>query len=84
MSEKPFDPFRYSVETVPPLVRKDLARMTVPELPAGELEPPAGLKQRLGSVAEAPPPLPQRLPTRTLILALALVLACAALAVFRG
>jgi hypothetical protein len=52
MSDKPFDPFRYSVEAVPTPVRRDLSRMTVPTLGAEELEPPPALKERLGSLAE--------------------------------
>jgi hypothetical protein len=51
MSDKPFDPFRYSVEAVPSPVRRDLARMRVPELGAEELEPPDSLRERLGSLA---------------------------------
>jgi hypothetical protein len=51
MSQKPFDPFRYNADTVPPLLRKDLARMAVPELSPVELEPPPGLKLRLDSLA---------------------------------
>ena len=49
MRQKPFDPFRYNADTVPPLVRKDLARIVLPELSPAELEPPPALKQRLTS-----------------------------------
>ena len=51
MSQKPFDPFRYNADTVPPLLRKDLARLAVPELSPAELEPPPELKQRLASLS---------------------------------
>ena len=57
MSDKPFDPFRYSTDTVPELVRRDLLRMPVPELPAADLEPPAALRQRLGLGASDAPTL---------------------------
>ena len=79
MSEKPFDPFRYSTDTVPELVRRDLLRMPVPELPAADLEPPAALRQRLGLGASDAPTLlsagSKRNHGRYRLLASALVLA---------
>ena len=51
MSDKPFDPFRYNVERVSRPVRRDLARMPIPELAPSELEPPAELKEHLVSLA---------------------------------
>ena len=95
MSAKPFDPFRYSVDTVPLHVRKDLACMPVPELPAATLEPPATLKQRLGIAVEpalpetfASVPAPQRASrwrwrTLALILALGVTIAVVVLSVLR-
>jgi hypothetical protein len=96
MSDKPIDPFRYSVDTVPPLVRKDLARMAVPELAPAELEPPAGLKQRLGSLgsegsarnAPATRAKPERAPSprplaKVLFVLLALAIFAAVLALAR-
>jgi hypothetical protein len=80
MSDKPFDPFRYSTDTVPELVRRDLLRMPVPELPAADLEPPATLKQRLGLGASDAPTLlsagsrRHREPVRYRLLASVLVL----------
>jgi hypothetical protein len=80
MSDKPFDPFRYSTDTVPELVRRDLLRMPVPELPAADLEPPAALKERLGIGASETPTLlshgskRNRGPARYRLLALVLAL----------
>ncbi|HEX6766351.1 MAG TPA: hypothetical protein VF103_12755 [Polyangiaceae bacterium] len=53
MSQKPFDPFRYNADTVPPFLRKHLARLAVPELSPAELEPPPDLKPRLASLSGA-------------------------------
>jgi hypothetical protein len=92
MSDKPFDPFRYNVEKVSRPVRRDLARMPIPELAPSELEPPAELKEHLVSIAREKElssrvpaqserrGLPGRHVSKALLFGLALVLAGLAIA----